>query len=144
MARLPNPGGDDGTWGDILNAYLDVSLNSDGTLANNVVGTSQIQNNAVTNAQLDSSTQSAITKANSAVQSVNGKTGTSVTLAASDVSAVPTSQLGAPSGVATLDSGSHLTSSQLPSSLVNISGDLSGTANNVQVATVLGGSLPVS
>ncbi len=32
MARLPTPGGDDGTWGDILNEFLDVGHNSDGTL----------------------------------------------------------------------------------------------------------------
>jgi len=30
--RLPIPGGDDGTWGDILNSFLEVSLNGDGTL----------------------------------------------------------------------------------------------------------------
>ena len=30
--RLPTPGGDDGSWGDILNSFLDVSHNSDGTL----------------------------------------------------------------------------------------------------------------
>src|ERR1700722_3804635 len=30
--RLPIPGGDDGTWGTILNAYLAVSLNADGTI----------------------------------------------------------------------------------------------------------------
>jgi len=65
--RLPIPGSDDGTWGDILNNYLAVSHNSDGTLANNVVGTSQIQNNAVTNAQLDSATQSQLSAATNAV-----------------------------------------------------------------------------
>ena len=32
MARLPIPGSDNGTWGDILNAYLGVSHNSDGTV----------------------------------------------------------------------------------------------------------------
>jgi hypothetical protein len=31
-ARLPVPGSDDGTWGDILNSFLQVSHNSDGTL----------------------------------------------------------------------------------------------------------------
>ena len=31
-ARLPVPGGDDGTWGAILNDYLTVSLDTDGTL----------------------------------------------------------------------------------------------------------------
>ena len=32
MARLPNVGGDTGNWGSILNEYLSVSLNSDGTI----------------------------------------------------------------------------------------------------------------
>lgn len=31
MPRLPVPGSDDGTWGDILNAYLSVEHNADGT-----------------------------------------------------------------------------------------------------------------
>ena len=32
MARLPMPGGDDDSWGSILNGFLTVSLNGDGTL----------------------------------------------------------------------------------------------------------------
>src|SRR3989344_6949464 len=32
MARLPVPGSDDGTWGDILNEFLEVGHNSDGSL----------------------------------------------------------------------------------------------------------------
>jgi len=32
MARLPQPGGDDGTWGQLLNDFLGVEHNSDGTL----------------------------------------------------------------------------------------------------------------
>ncbi|HEV2412231.1 MAG TPA: hypothetical protein VGS28_00290 [Candidatus Saccharimonadales bacterium] len=32
MARLPTPGGDSGTWGTVLNDFLEVSLNSDGTI----------------------------------------------------------------------------------------------------------------
>ena len=32
MARLPNPGNDNGTWGDILNDYLSQSLTSTGAL----------------------------------------------------------------------------------------------------------------
>lgn len=32
MPRLPVPGSDDGTWGNILNEYLSVEHNSDGTL----------------------------------------------------------------------------------------------------------------
>jgi hypothetical protein len=32
MARLPIPGSDDGTWGDVLNDYLAVEHDSDGSL----------------------------------------------------------------------------------------------------------------
>ena len=38
MARLPTPGGDDGNWGDILNDFLDVAHNTDGTLKSSAVG----------------------------------------------------------------------------------------------------------
>lgn len=37
MSRLPTPGSDDGTWGDILNDYLEVSHNADGSLKDNTV-----------------------------------------------------------------------------------------------------------
>jgi hypothetical protein len=36
-ARLPIPGSDNGTWGDILNSFLEVSLNSDGTLSTSAI-----------------------------------------------------------------------------------------------------------
>ena len=32
MVRLPTPGGDDNSWGSILNAFLEVEHNADGTL----------------------------------------------------------------------------------------------------------------
>jgi hypothetical protein len=37
MARLPQPGGDQNTWGDILNEFLTESHNTDGSLKDNVV-----------------------------------------------------------------------------------------------------------
>jgi collagen type VII alpha len=37
--RLPIPGSDDGTWGNILNSFLEVSLNADGTLVPSAVAT---------------------------------------------------------------------------------------------------------
>ena len=124
-ARLPTPGGDDNTWGDVLNSFLEVSLAPDGTLNNNVVGTSQLQNNCVTNAQLDSSTQTIIASVASkyvkpagGIPSTDLSSGVQANLTAAST-AIQASQLGAASGVATLDSGSHLTGSQLPSSVVN-------------------------
>jgi len=42
MARLPVPGSDEGTWGDVLNTYLLTAHNSDGTLKNSSVDTAQL------------------------------------------------------------------------------------------------------
>lgn len=39
MARLPLPGGDNGSWGAVLNDYLSVELQSDGTLKIRTDGT---------------------------------------------------------------------------------------------------------
>jgi hypothetical protein len=68
MARLPTPGGDLGDWGDVLNTFLEVSHNSDGTLLT-----------------------SALTQAG-AITTINGLTATSgaLTLSASDVNAPTT------------------------------------------------------
>jgi hypothetical protein len=64
MARLPTPGSDDGTWGQVLNDFLAVAHDSDGTIKTNAVDSSAIQdnsvsgtklqNNSITNAKLDS------------------------------------------------------------------------------------------
>jgi hypothetical protein len=52
MARLPQPGGDNGDWGDILNDYLDQAHNNDGTLKDDSVGSSQLQDNSVTGSHI--------------------------------------------------------------------------------------------
>jgi len=48
MARLPNPGEDEGQWGDILNNYLSQSHNANGSLKNNSVSAVHLATNAVT------------------------------------------------------------------------------------------------
>lgn len=48
MSRLPQPGGDSGNWGDILNDFLMQSHKADGVLKDDSVGSSQLQPNAVT------------------------------------------------------------------------------------------------
>lgn len=120
MARLPTPGGDAGDWGDILNAFLEVSHNNDGTLGSNIVDTPQIKNGAVTNVKLDTPTQTQLAQAASAyqkpgagipktdlvssvqtslgtadtsVQTVNSKPGPTVTLTAGDVGAASAADL---------------------------------------------------
>lgn len=52
MARLPEPGGDSGQWGQILNDYLGVAHNDDGTLKNNSASSATIQNDAITVAKI--------------------------------------------------------------------------------------------
>lgn len=47
MSRLPNPGSDDGTWGNILNDFLAQIHKTDGSLKDDVVTTSAIAPNAV-------------------------------------------------------------------------------------------------
>lgn len=88
MPRLPTPGSDDGSWGDILNDYLSQAHSTDGTLKPNVVTASQlapssvtasaltdgvitstkIADGVVTNAKLDAPTKASLVKADSAVQ----------------------------------------------------------------------------
>jgi hypothetical protein len=58
MARLPKPGSDQGKWGEILNDYLSQAHDDDGKLKNNSVGSSQLQDNAITPAKLSPALQS--------------------------------------------------------------------------------------
>lgn len=52
MARLPVPGSDSGTWGTILNEFLEQAHDSGGALLANSVGSSQIQTDAVTSSHV--------------------------------------------------------------------------------------------
>lgn len=95
-ARLPIPGSDNDTWGTILNDFLSQSLTSNGELQDNVVGTDQVQNTAITKAKLESAVQTSLDKADAAL---------------------PAAQKGAASGVASLDGSTRLTASQLPTTV---------------------------
>jgi hypothetical protein len=52
MARLPVPGSDSGTWGSVLNDYLAVSHDIDGTIKAGSVDTSAIQDSSVSGTKL--------------------------------------------------------------------------------------------
>jgi hypothetical protein len=112
MTRLPQPGKDDGAWGDILNDFLSVEHNGDGTLKG--ITTAKLVDNAVTNSKLDSTTRTSLTKADNAV---------------------PISQLAVANGVATLDSNSTLTAAQLPANIATTDGNNILTGNNVSTGT---------
>jgi hypothetical protein len=95
MTRLPTPGKDDGRWGTILNNFLSVAHTADGSLKS------------------AGDIADAKAKADSAVQNVNGKTGTSVSLSSSDVNAIAASSLGVAGGTASLDGSGNVPASQL-------------------------------
>jgi Pectate lyase superfamily protein len=127
MTRLPQPGSDDDTWGDILNAYLDISHNSDGTLRSDVVGTNQIQNNAVTNAKLDGPTQTTIasvaskyTLPSGGIPSTDLTSGVQTSLGKADT-AEQAANKGVAGGYASLDGSALLPVSELPSSVLHAS-----------------------
>lgn len=52
MARLPNPGGDEGQWGGILNDFLGQSHNADGSLKDDVISSSKLADGAVSASHL--------------------------------------------------------------------------------------------
>lgn len=126
--RLPTPGSDDGTWGDILNSYLSVAHKSDGTLADDSVGSTQVQAGSLPATKLDNTTQTKISGALQASNNLSDVTSASsarTSLGLGDAATHPASDFlstatrGAASGVASLDSGSKVPTSQIP--------DLSGT-----------------
>ena len=67
MARLPTPGGDNGSWGNILNDYLAQVHKSDGTLKDDIVTATNIADGTITNPLLADGTI-AETKLAAAVQ----------------------------------------------------------------------------
>ncbi|GFG50779.1 hypothetical protein CQY20_30130 [Mycolicibacterium agri] len=54
MARLPIPGKDSGTWGDVLNDYLSQAHKADGNLKDNSVTANVLAPNSVTNSAIAS------------------------------------------------------------------------------------------
>jgi lysophospholipase L1-like esterase len=126
MARLPTPGGDSGQWGELLNDYLTQSHNLDGSLKSSAVMTAGAYSKPVTGipaGDLSIATQASITKADSAVQSVNAKFPAigNVTLTANDVGAIPASEKGSANGVASLDGTGRLIIGQVPGNLATTS-----------------------
>lgn len=65
MSRLPIPGGDDDTWGNILNDFLGVSHNADGTLKNNAVTTGSVTDGSIIEAKLAGAVQTKLNASSS-------------------------------------------------------------------------------
>lgn len=53
MPRLPQPGGDTGEWGQILNEYLSAAHKTDGTLKDNIINSNNLAAGAVTASSIE-------------------------------------------------------------------------------------------
>jgi hypothetical protein len=91
MSRLPQPGSDHGQWGQLLNDYLSVSHDSDGSLKDGSITGAKLVNDTIPVGKLTPTTQASLAKADSSVQSVNAVFPSSgnVTLTPTDIGADP-------------------------------------------------------
>jgi hypothetical protein len=93
MARLPTPGADNGQWGDILNDFLSVEHNTDGTLKTAAVPLAQKgaangvatldSSGKLTNSQLPTTVATKSTNVADTGKAIDAYTGNPLTLAAS-------------------------------------------------------------
>lgn len=60
MSRLPITGADDGIWGEVLNDYLSISHNADGSLKDGIISSSIVQNAAISESKLDPALQTKV------------------------------------------------------------------------------------
>ncbi|MGF7229539.1 MAG: beta strand repeat-containing protein [Candidatus Saccharibacteria bacterium] len=135
MTRLPQPGKDDGDWGDILNTFLQVEHNSDGTLRRGndidsalVAADSKytLPGGGIPASDLASSIQTSLSKANSAPTAL---------AQLQDVSVASPSD----TQVLTYNAGSHLWTARTVIS-TPVSDATSGAKGIVQLSGDLGGN----
>jgi len=122
MSRLPTPGQDNGTWGTILNDFLDVAHNPDGTLKANGIIASKADDNAVVH--------------NTGNESISG----TKTFQTSPVVPTPTlgSQVANKSYVDSTVSAGAPDASPTTKGIVQLTGDLGGTATSPTVPGLVG------
>lgn len=89
MARLPTPGSDKDQWGQVLNDFLSVQHDGDGTLKPGSVSPSQLQDNSIPAGKLTSQVQASLVAADNAA--------TQTALTALDSAVEKTADLGKPS-----------------------------------------------
>jgi hypothetical protein len=127
MARLPIPGSDDGTWGDVLNDYLAVVHNTDGTLKTNAVDAGALQVNSVSGTKLQDGSVSSVKLQDNSVTSVKLNAG-----AGSD-GQVLTKNASAGGGLEWSSAPGVPDATPTTKGLVQLAGDLAGTATSPTV-----------
>ncbi len=116
MSRLPNIGGDDGSWGTILNDFLSQCHAADGTLNPQVIGAPQLKQNAVTSAAIAPGAVTGAALASGAITSASLPDGSITTSKLQDgaVTSAKLDKYGQANGVASLDGNAKLPTAQIP------------------------------
>ncbi len=156
MTRLPQPGGDAGNWGIILNEFLGQSHNDDGTLkpvgasslapgavtanalADGAVTTSSIADGVVTEAKLDSALADKVNNVTSSVTMSGDVTGTSDASIVSSLNGIVISGIPAAGQVLKATSATAASWSAAGSTSVTLSGDVTGTTGATVVEKING------
>lgn len=159
MPRLPKPGSDTGTWGTILNDFLDVSHNSDGSLKSSAVlaagaGTYSKPVGGIPASDLSSAIQSELSNAASAVQlggDLGGTTtspmiaklqGTTVNASSpSDMQVLSYNGIAGEWVPATVTSGSVSDATTGSKGIVQLAGDLGGSGTVASAPIISAGAI---
>jgi hypothetical protein len=125
MTRLPIPGADADSWGDILNDYLQVSLASNGTLKPDAVTPAAIQDDSVSGTKLQD----------------NSITSAKLDVPGGSDGQVLTKDSGTSSGLAwTSTAGAPPDADATTKGVLRLAGDLGGTATAPTIPVLAGGS----
>ena len=156
MARLPQPGADQGQWGQILNDFLGQVHNTDGSLKPNVVDETTLGVTGGTDGQVlvkdtgsttglswATPSSTVVSDATAGTKGIVQLAGDLAGSAASPTvpglaSKVDVSQKGAANGVASLDSGGLVPSAQLPAAPVTSVAGKTGAVTLVKADVGLG------
>jgi hypothetical protein len=122
MARLPQPGSDSGTWGQVLNDFLEVAHQADGSLKGDTVDMASLQDDAVTTTKLQDNAVTTRKLQDSAVTNAKLDAGSG-----SD-GQVLTKNSGAGGGLAWTSVAGSPDASSTAKGLVQLTNDLGGTA----------------
>lgn len=124
MARLPQPGGDTGTWGSVLNDFLSTVHNADGTIKGGVVS----------EAALDSALQAKVNAA-AGDPTVGGDLAGTASSAQIVAGAVGATELAASSVLTAKIADANVTGAKLADSSVTAAKIADGTISSAKLAT---------
>jgi hypothetical protein len=147
MTRLPTPGADTGSWGTILNQFLEVSHNTNGTLKTSSVRTAgavtSVNGHAPVNGSL--SLTAGNVGALSTSTKLSGLSDTSGALSATDGQVLVYQSSGSQWVASTITSSSVSDATTSSKGIVELAGDLGGTATSpTVVGTHLASALPLA